>query len=89
MSADAIKWARRQQTGGATEKAVLLVLATEVKGSMTCSLSARRIAELAQIDRQTAYRVLDRLASRGLVSWKAGTGRTPNMYSLSVPERPP
>ncbi|MGH3494765.1 MAG: helix-turn-helix domain-containing protein, partial [Sciscionella sp.] len=87
LSAEAVKWARGQQAGGAAEKAVLLVLAAAVNGSKTCILSAREIAEQAEIERATVYRVLDRLAGRGLVSWTRGVGRAPNLYRLPVPER--
>ncbi|MGH3540783.1 MAG: helix-turn-helix domain-containing protein [Mycobacterium sp.] len=87
MSAEAAKWARRQQTGGAAEKAVLLVLAAAVDRSGMCNISAREIAEQAEIERATVYRVLDRLAGRGLVSWTRGVGRAPNLYRLPLPER--
>lgn len=87
MSANAVKWARLQQTGGVAEKAVLLVLAASADPSGTCSLSARTVAEHATIGRATAYRALDRLAGRGLVSWTTGSGRAPNVYRLPLPER--
>lgn len=82
MRTDAVKWARTQCVGGPAEKAVLLILATEVDGAGTCKLSARQIADQANTDRRTAARILDRLRDQGLVEWTCGVGRAPNTYRL-------
>ncbi|MBV9652650.1 MAG: Rrf2 family transcriptional regulator [Pseudonocardiales bacterium] len=89
MSGVAVKWARKQLTAGPVEKSVLFVLAVEADRSGVCSLSSRRIAQDAGTDRATAWRILARLADRGLVKWTEGTGRKPNTYQLQIDGRPP
>jgi CRP-like cAMP-binding protein len=89
MSAVAVRWARHQPTAGPVEKSVLFVLAEEADRSGVCRLSTRQIAQDAGTDRATAWRILGRLADRGLVKWTEGAGRTPNTYQLLIDVRPP
>lgn len=84
MSPKAIRWALEQQTGGPSEKLVLLVLAIDADGDGICGKSTRIIAESASTDQRTARRVLDRLKGRGLVSWIPGSTEMPNTYRLPL-----
>lgn len=82
MCAKAVRWARRQETGGPPEKAVLLVLADEANRSGISKLSIRRIAKEVNTDPGTVSEALERLRHRHLVSWETGRGRSPNAYRL-------
>lgn len=88
MSEVAVRWARRQQTGSAKEKATLLILAAESDRVGTCNLSTRRIADEAAVGLATARRALEQLRNRGLISWSPGKGRAANSYQLALPQPP-
>lgn len=82
MSADAIKWARRQRTRGPADKAILLILAAESGKDSTARVPITRIETESDASRRAVFDALKRLRECGLVSWESGHGQDWSTYRL-------
>lgn len=84
VSVEAMRWARRQWTGGAAAKGVLLLLADHHNSSTgRCDPGTRSLAQSACTDAKQVRIYLDRLRAAGLISWSDGPGRS-RRYTLHL-----
>ena len=69
-----------------SELVVLMVLLDRADASGQCFPSATLMARQARYSKRVVHQTLDRLRTRGLITWRAGVGRgNTNQYHLVVP----
>lgn len=83
MSNAALTWARRQCTGRAATKAILLLLADYADDYGSCFPGTRDLATDACTDQKNVRAMLDDLRARGLITW-SGEQRKRRTYRLRL-----